>query len=239
MNEKKGKHWKLIIPGIILALVLLIAAVFHVNEITVEGNTFFSQEVVAGEVCNTFLDHNVVSSWIKRKLGFCPSLPYVREYQVTYPGIHKIHIKLYEKKMIAGISYMNQFIYFDKDGVVLKSTQDEIKGIPLFETKTMTTFSLYEKVQMENEALLSRIMNLSGLFIALWGYMGPRLCLTVTIAAFLYSGDIKVNLGKKDNYDEAIAALSDILKTAKEQKLSGEIDMSSYRAGGDVILKKN
>ena len=44
MNEKKGKHWKLIIPGIILALVLLIAAVFHVNEITVEGNTFFSQE---------------------------------------------------------------------------------------------------------------------------------------------------------------------------------------------------
>lgn len=100
MNKKKGKHWKLIIPGIILALVLLIAAVFHVNEITVEGNTFFSQEVVAGEVCNTFLDHNVVSSWIKRKLGFCPTLPYVREYQVTYPGIHKIHIKLYEKKMI-------------------------------------------------------------------------------------------------------------------------------------------
>ena len=39
MNKKKGKHWKLIIPGIILALVLLIAAVFHVNEITVEGNT--------------------------------------------------------------------------------------------------------------------------------------------------------------------------------------------------------
>ncbi len=116
VEREKGKHWKLIIPGIILALVLLIAAVFHVNEITVEGNTFFSQEVVAGEVCNTFLDHNVVSSWIKRKLGFCPSLPYVREYQVTYPGIHKIHIKLYEKKMIAGISYMNQFIYFDKDG---------------------------------------------------------------------------------------------------------------------------
>ena len=238
MNEKKGKHWKLIIPGIILALVLLIAAVFHVNEITVEGNTFFSQEVVAGEVCNTFLDHNVVSSWIKRKLGFCPTLPYVREYQVTYPGIHKIHIKLYEKKMIAGISYMNQFIYFDKDGVVLKSTQDEIKGIPLFETKTMTTFSLYEKVQMEDEALLSSIMNLSGLFQH-YGVTWDRVVFDSDNAAFLYSGDIKVNLGKKDNYDEAIAALSDILKTAKEQKLSGEIDMSSYRAGGDVILKKN
>ena len=91
---------------------------------------------------------------------------------------------------------------------------------------------------MEDEALLSRIMNLSGLFQH-YGVTWDRVVFDSDNAAFLYSGDIKVNLGKKDNYDEAIAAFSDILMTAKEQKLSGEIDKSSHRAGCDVILKKN
>ena len=238
MQNQKRKPWKLILLGVALFLVIIVVLTFRVTEITVEGNTFFSGQVVAEEVCNTFLDHNVVTSWIKRKLGFSPTIPYVREYQVTYPGIHKIHIKLYEKKMIAGIAYMNQYIYFDKDGMVLKSTKEKLADIPLFETKTMTTFALYEKVQMEDEALLSRIMNLSGLFQH-YKITWDRVVFDSENAAFLYSGNIKVSLGKKDNYDEAIAALSDILKTAREQNLSCEIDMTTYEAGGDVILKKN
>lgn len=234
----KNVPWRIVIPAITVCVIVLLVFVFRVTKVTVEGNTFFSEEVVASEVCNTFLDKNTISAFIKNHLGFTAKLPYVREYEVTYPGIHEIHIKLYEKKIIAGIAYMNQYIYFDKDGVVLKSTNEELPEIPLFETKTMTTFTLYDKVQMEDEDLLGQIMNLSNLFQH-YKVSWDKVVFDSKNAAFLYTGDIKVSLGKKDSYDEQISALSSVLATAKEKQMAGEIDMTNYHIKGDIILKQN
>lgn len=234
----KNIPWKIVIPATAVCLVILLVFLFRVTKVTVEGNTFFSEEVVASEVCSTFLDKNMITAFIKNHLGFTSKLPYVREYEITYPGMHEIHIKLYEKKMIAGIAYMNQYIYFDKDGVVLKSTNEELADIPLFETKTMTTFTLYEKVQMEDADLLGQIMNLSNLFQH-YNISWDKVVFDSKNAAFLYSGDIKVSLGKKDSYDEQISALSSVLATAREKQMAGEIDMTNYHLKGDIILKQN
>lgn len=237
MKKMKNVPWRIVIPVSVVGIIVLLAFLFRVTKITVEGNTFFSEEVVASEVCHTFLDKNTITAFVKNHLGFTPELPYVREYEISYPGIHEIHIKLYEKKMIAGIAYMNQYIYFDKDGMVLKSTNEEIQGIPLFETKTMTTFTLYKEVEMEDEALLKRIMNLSQLFQH-YDVMWDRVVFDNENAAFLYSGDIKVSLGKKESYDEQISALSSVLATARAENLSGEIDMSNYHLKGDIIFER-
>nr|MBP3598164.1 hypothetical protein [Eubacterium sp.] len=230
--------WKVVIPVSIVVILILLIFLFRVTKVTVEGNTFFSEEVVASEVCNTFWDKNTISAFVKNHLGFSAELPYVREYEITYPGMNHIHIKLYEKKIVAGIAYMSQYVYFDKDGTVLKSTNEKLPDIPLFETKTMTTFTLYETVQMEDEDLLAQIMNLSQLFQH-YEVTWDSVVFDRKNAAYLYTGDIRVSLGKKSAYDEEIAALSSVLKTALEKNLSGEIDMTNHHFGGDIILKKN
>ena len=102
----------------------------------------------------------------------------------------------------------------------------------------MTTFTLYEAVQMEDEDLLAQIMNLSQLFQH-YEVTWDSVVFDSKNAAYLYTGDIRVSLGKKSAYDEEIAALSSVLKTALEKNLSGEIDMTNYHFGGDIILKKN
>ena len=55
----------------------------------------------------------------------------------------------------------------------------------------------------------------------------------------LYSGKVRVFLGKKDMYDDELAALSDVLKTTAKRNLKGSIDMSDYHSGDKIILKKN
>ncbi len=239
MEQQSNKiPWKIVIPISAAVILILLIFLFRVTEVTVEGNTFFSEEVVASEVCNTFLDKNTISAFVKNHLGFTADLPYVREYEISYPGINHIHIKLYEKKIVAGIAYMSQYVYFDKDGTVLKSTNEKMPDIPLFETKTMTTFTLYEKVQMEDEELLGQIMNLSQLFQH-YNVTWDSVVFDSKNAAYLYSGNIRVNLGKKSGYDQEISAISSVLKTALENNLAGEIDMTSYQFDGDIILKKN
>ena len=57
--------------------------------------------------------------------------------------------------------------------------------------------------------------------------------------AVLTIGKIQVLLGKKDNYDEEISALSSVLEnnSAKENQ-EGTFDLRNYKVGGDIILKR-
>lgn len=230
--------WKIAIPLIAVIAVILLASLFRVTTVTVEGNTLYSEETVISEVCNTIFDKNTISAFIKNRLGFTAELPYVREYEISYPGIREIHIKLYEKKIIAGINYMKQYIYFDKDGTVLRSTKEKLPEIPLFETKTMTTFTLYDKVKMEDEDLLKQILNLANLFQH-YEVAWDKVAFDDENSAYMYAGDIRVVLGKKESYDEEISALSSVLATAQAEQLSGSIDMTNYRVKGDIIFKRS
>lgn len=230
--------WKIVLPLIVVAAVVLLGSLFRVTTVTVEGNTLYPEETVISEVCNTVFDKNTITAFLKNRLGFTTELPYVREYEISYPGIHEIHIKLYEKKIIAGINYMKQYIYFDKDGTVLRSTKEKLPDIPLFETKTMTTFTLYDKVKMEDGDLLRQILNLANLFQH-YEVEWDKVAFDDDNCAYMHAGDIRVVLGKKESYDEEISALSSVLATAKEEKISGSIDMTNYRVKGDIIFKRS
>jgi cell division protein FtsQ len=229
---KYRKWW--IMLGIVL-LVVFCLFFFRVSEVTVEGNSYYSESQMAEMFQDNVLERNVLSFWLLDKLSLTPELPFVTEYEITFPSVNTVHVRLYEKTVVAGISYMNQYIYFDNEGMVLKSTDEPEKKIPLFETKNLTTFTLYSKVKMEDETLLEQILNLANLFQHYevdWD--------TVTFnednEAYLYAGDITVKLGKRDNYDEQISALASILEQAKKKKLKGTMDLTGYDVKGNVIF---
>ena len=233
---KKYKKWWILLAAVLVILFCIFF--FRVKKVTVEGNTFYSQEQMAEMFQQSLPERNVLTFWLMDRLSLTPELDFVREYEVSYPSLNEIHIRLYEKTIVAGIAYTNQYIYFDKDGMVLQSTDKPLKDIPLFETKNLVTFTLYSKIQMENENLLAQIMNLANLFQH-YHISWDRVEFSDSDEASLYIGDIQVRLGKKENYDEQISALSSILETAKREKIGpGEIDMTNYTVKGTVIFNK-
>lgn len=235
MEKHRIKHKGWMIAGAIVLLILFCVFYFRVKKVTIEGNTYYSANEMAEMFQTNILEKNILSFWLLDKCSLTPELDFIREYEVTYPSVNEIHIKLYEKSIVAGIAYSNQYIYFDKDGLVLQSSDQPVKGIPLFETKNLTTFTLYTKVQMEDEELLTRILNLANLFQH-YHVSWDKVLFDAAGEAYLYTGQIKVSLGKKSNYDEEISALSSVLEKIKKNKQAGEIDMRNYKVGGDVIL---
>ncbi len=234
--DRRRQMGKWIIMLAIAAAVVFCLFFFHVRKVSFEGNTFYGEEEMAETFQDNVLYRNVLTFWLMNKLSLTPELPYVREYEVSYPSPGEIHVHLYEKSIVAGISYASQYIYFDKDGMVLLSSSDPMEGIPLFETESLTTFTIYEKVKMEDEMQLEQIMNLSNLFQH-YGITWDKARFNEKDEVFLYSGDIRVLLGRQDNYDEEISALAGILSTAREKNLKGDLDMRNYEVKGDVILE--
>lgn len=85
--------------------------------------------------------------------------------------------------------------------------------------------------------MLSQILNLANLFQH-YGITWDKVQFNEKNEAFLYSGNIKVNLGKRENYDEQMSALSSVLKQALQKKMAGEIDLADYMVKGTVILSR-
>lgn len=237
MEKKRKKNTKWIVAGSIVAVLVFCVFFFRVKKVSVEGNTYYSQEKMAEMFQKNILEKNLLTFWLMDKLSLTPKLPFVREYEVAYPSPNEVHIKLYEKTIVAGIAYSGQYIYFEKDGMVLKSTSEPLDQIPLFETDNLTTFSLYGPVEMENDTLLGQIMNLANLFQH-YNVTWDKVVFTDSDEAVLYSADIKVTLGKSDNYDERVSALSSILGQMLKEKKKGELDMSDYEVKGTVIFKQ-
>lgn len=233
---KRYRKW-----WIMLAVVAVVAGClffFRVTEVTVEGNTYYSQSEIAKEFQDNVLERNVLSFFLMDKLSLTPELPYVREYEITYPSVNHVHIRLYEKTIAAGIAYINQYIYFDNEGMVLETSEEPKEGIPLFETKSLITFSRYSKIHMEDAGLLEQILNLANLF-SHYGVNWDTVKFNDRNEALLYAGDITVKLGKRENYDEQVSALAGILEQAQQKKLKGTIDLSGYDAKGTVIFKED
>lgn len=238
MEEPRKRHKKLWVILGCLFILLFCIFFFRVKRVTIEGNTYYSQTDMAERFQTNILEKNILSFWLLDKCSLTPELPFVREYEVSYPNINEIHIKLYEKTIVAGIAYSNQYIYFDKDGMVLQSSEKPVDNIPLFEAKKLTTFTLYEKVQMEDEGLLGQILNLANLFQH-YQINWDKVQFDEGDNAILTIGKIQVLLGKKDNYDEDISALSSVLENnSKKENQEGTFDLRNHKVGADIILKR-
>ena len=200
MEEQRKSHKGLWVIGAVVVILLFCAFFFRVKKVSIEGNTYYSSREMEEKFQSNIFEKNILTFWLMQKLSLTPDLPFVREYEVSYPSTNEIHIKLYEKSIVAGIAYSNQYIYFDKDGIVLQSSDKAVKGIPLFETKNLTTFTLYSKVQMEDDSLLNQILNLANLFKH-YNVNWDKVVFDSENEDYLYAGEIQVSLGKKENYE--------------------------------------
>ena len=236
----KGLKLRYKIPLIILIVVVtltLLWFIFLIREVTVEGNTFFPAEKVAESYQQHFWQKNILTNMLMDALGFTEDPPYVRESEESYPSFGELHIKLHEKSILAAVKYSNHYIYFDKDGMVLKTTEDPLPDIPFFESDDVTDFTLYHTLSTGREELLTQMLNLSSR-LTYYKIDWDRADFDTEGHAAIYSGKVTVRLGRRLDYDEVISILPDILKTARDTGDKGTIDMTNYKAGQSIIFKK-
>ena len=221
-------------------MVVLVALwfLFKIRTVSVEGNTFFSEQEVAKTYQTSFWQKNVLTNLIYDAFGFTKDPPYVREAELSYPSFGELHIKLFEKTILAGVKFSRHYIYFDKDGMVLKTTEEALKDIPYFESDDVTDFTLYRTLSTGREELLPQMLNLSGR-LTYYKIDWDKADFDTEGHATIYSGKVTAKLGKRTDYDEVISILPDILKTAKDSGSKGTIDMTNYKAGSPIIFKKD
>lgn len=229
------------IKMLLLIGVLFLAAVliwgynlFRLKHITYEGLTRYSEREFTEQLQDSFLMtctpffclHHSVSK---------TEIPFIETYEINYVDRNSVRIVVYEKRVTGCISLMGGYLYFDKDGIVVESSDRRIEGIPLVEGLEFDEIILYQKLQIQKQSLFNTILELTRL-MEKNGIEVEKISFSSDYQVTLYCGTLEVLLGKRDSYDEQMNALKGILAAANGR--SGTLDMRNYsKENKEVILK--
>lgn len=208
---------------LIAALLLLVAAglffSIRITEVSVEGNSHYTQEEVADMLFPEEKDRIAALFWLRCRLAEPEDIPFVQSYEVNFTGSHSVEIILYEKSIVGCIEYMGSYMYFDKDGIVVESSPEKEGDIPLVTGLTFERIVLYQKLPVPNGEVFEELLNLTQL-LQLYEipveqiYFDARNQATLTLADrqgedgnVLSLAGVKVLLGGRKDMEEKISEL--------------------------------
>lgn len=209
----------------------------RVETIKVTGCENYNADEIKKQILTGSFDGNSVLLYLRYRYLGLKKLPYIENITIEREDSHTIHMRIYEKTLVACIKYMGQYIYFDKDGIVLKTVKEPIDNIPRVQGIDFSDFTLYERLKVEDDAIFDAILDLSQM-IGKGGLDIDKIFFTANREVELEAGTVTVYLGKRDFYDEAVAALYDILPKLQELGEKGTINLKQYSFQDDVIFEK-
>lgn len=219
-------------------LLLLAVAAFKVTmlkSVKIKGNVLYTNEEIKQSVMPTVWEQNALVLYVKDRLFGLEEPSFVQEIELEWKSRRNVVIHVYEKAIIGCVKYMNHYVYFDRDGIVLESTVEPLAKVPYVTGVDFGNFVIHEKISVDDDTLFDVIMNVSQVITHLDMEI-ERIHINSSGEVILIAGDIRVYLGRQEMYDEALTALASVLKTAEEEKYKGEIDLSGYKHGMSITL---
>ena len=216
-KQKKKRNKKRTVCAIIIGFMMIcfwlivFLLLFQVRKINITGNEFLTKQVVADWIQKDELSTNSLYLFCKYHFTEYEKLPAVEDVKVTLSNPWTVNVKVKEKEIVGYIVVDDEFVYFDKDGLVLEKSRDWKDDIPGIEGINVTRAELYKELPV-SEGYKKVFSNLLEMSSSLKKYkLKPDRILCMEEDICLFFGNKCVLLGNK-NYTERIAQIPPIFE---------------------------
>ncbi|WP_310605519.1 cell division protein FtsQ/DivIB [Anaerosporobacter sp.] len=235
-KQKKGIKIKVILLAFVLLAIGL--AVFlqvsRIKDINIIGSERYSQEEIKDILLSDTQYNNSILLFLKYKYGEPKKVPLIEYMDVELTSINTVKVHVYEKAIFGCIKYLGDYMYFDKDGILVDSSSEQYEGIPIVTGLTFKKMILTEKLTIQKDKLFGVVKDLTRL-IHKYEIDVDTIHFQSNDEVILYSGDIKILLGEKDMYDEQIAELQNMLPSITGKK--GVLHMENFTIGNKTYFE--
>ncbi|MBE5959411.1 MAG: hypothetical protein E7254_11195 [Lachnospiraceae bacterium] len=212
-----------------LVTIIIVIANMQIQSVKIEGNSQCTNEEIKEAILGKGIGNNVAIVWFKRKIGRKVEIPFVEKYDIDILSMNKIKITVYEKKIVGYVDYLGSYMYFDKDGIVVESSEEKIKGIPKVTGIDFDYILLYERLPVDNDQVFDLILTVTQT-LQKYNLAVKKIYISDNLEITVYKKNVKVYLGTEKDLSEKIATLSDMQEELKE--FSGTLDMSKLDREG-------
>lgn len=148
----------LILVGAIVCL-----SVFDLKTIRISGCETVDEETVRAAVEQEYFTQNTLLVYLESKLKPIEDIPFVARMDVNIISSNEIEIMVYEKSMAGCVEYMNGYVYFDKDGVILDASNELIAGVPCIKGLNFSEWEIGKKLPIDDESRFQSILSITQL----------------------------------------------------------------------------
>lgn len=223
-RRRRGKG-KVIGLAILLFLLVLGAGalvamkLFTVENVAVEGSSLYADEVIEEWLLDDDHSWNSLYVFLKYKFQEPRELAFVDSADVSLDPPHTLKVTVHEKELMGRIyvDIMGQNAYFDKRGMVVEMSSEEIESVPKITGIDVEKIVLGEKLPIKGSSVLRNLLSLTQI---LKKYeMAPKSIKYGTEGSYtLKFGKISVMLGQAEDFNEKISRLSKILPKLEGKK---------------------
>ncbi len=206
------------------AIALVVVFVFRVQNISVEGNVHYTSEEIEAMVLTDRLSYNSLYLSLKYRNKEIRDIPFIETMSVRVDSPDSITIRVYEKSVAGYVEYMGRYMYFDRDGIVVESSETRTEGIPQVTGIRFDHVVLYEALPVENTDIFQEILSITQM-LSKYQITTDKIYFNESNEITLYFDNIRAKLGK-DNLEEKVMRLEQILPNLSGE--SGVLDLQNY-----------
>lgn len=228
--ETKKKSYKgimLTVAVLALVAVLLLSVVgfFRITEVTVSGNDYYTKEEIVDMVLDDSYGNNTLYLYLRYKYMEHPEIPFIDTFEVTIDSPRSMTIRVYEKGIVGYVRYLGKNVYFDKDGIVVESSDELMEDVPMISGLTFDQLTMYQPLNVDDPKIFDTILDITQL-LAKYELSPDQIRFGNEDDLYLQMKDVKVALGEGDHLDEKVARLKQLEADLADK--SGTLHMESY-----------
>ena len=213
----------LLLAGLIVYLLIG----FKVRNFTVEGSTHYTaQEIRSMVITDRFCENSL---FLKLKLKFTKieDIPFVEHMDVKILDRRSVHIVVYEKAIAGYVVYLENRMYFDKDGIVVESSKEEVPGVPEITGLVFDHVILHEPLPVEDARIFKDILNMTQL-LNKYSLKADRIFFDEQGKVTLFFDDVRIPLGSDEYMEEKVSNLASMLEETDLKLLKGKLNMEKF-----------
>lgn len=241
MGGKKGLMVKC---GLIAMVMLLITGgviwfmnAFRITSVMVEGNIHYSTDQITEMVMNSDFSNNSVFLSMQYHNKSITDVPFVERIDVSVVDRQTVKITVYEKALAGYVQYLGSYMYFDKDGIVVESSNVLTPGIPEVSGLKFNHVVLHEALPVENEEIFQEILNITNL-LNKHGLSATKIQFDSLYDVSLHFGKVRVIMGEDADMDQIIMHLTGILPHLEGK--SGVLHMENFsESNKDITFEED
>lgn len=210
--------------AVLLGALAFVQMQFHVENVSVEGNMHYTKEEIEEMVIKDRLSANSLYLSFKYRNKEIRNIPFIEKMSVRVDSPNSITIRVYEKTVAGYVEYMGRYMYFDREGIVVESSETRTSGVPQVTGIDFDHVVLYEPLPVEDTAIFSEVLSITQM-LSKYDIVTDKIFFNNENEITLYFGNVRARLGK-DDLEEKVMRLQQILPNLEGE--TGVLDMQNY-----------
>ncbi len=232
LGMKIGLIAAFILAAVLAGLASYIIFTYTVKTVYVEGNSHYSDEEIIDRIMTGQLGHNSIYLNFKYRNQEIQDIPFVSTIEVEIVSPDTVRIRVYEKSLAGYVSYLGRYMYFDRAGTIVESSEMKTIGVPEVMGLHFDHVVMYEKLPVENEEIFAKILDITQ-SLSKYELKADRLYFDREYKVTLYFDKVRVQIGDTAGIDEKFSQLQNILPELLGK--SGVLQMESFTSDSKIV----